>query len=125
MIRHYLDHASTSPMRPEAVAEMVRWLEHPVGDPGRIHAEGLEARVAVEVAREQVAALFGARPRSVVFTSGGTEAIASACWGAAERGGHQVLPAVEHSAVRFAAEANGRVTIVGVDGTGRCSMSQS
>lgn len=124
MIRHYLDHASTSPMRPEAVAEMVRWLEHPVGDPGRIHAEGLEARVAVEVAREQVAALFGARPRSVVFTSGGTEAIASACWGAAERGGHQVLPAVEHSAVRFAAEANGRVTIVGVDGTGRVSPEE-
>lgn len=119
MKRHYLDHASTSPARPEAIAEVVRFLEHPGGDPGRIHAEGLEARVAVETAREQVAALLGARPRSVVFTSGATEAIASACWGAAERGGHQVLAAVEHSAVRLAAEAHGEVTVVGVDGHGR------
>lgn len=119
MSRHYLDHASTSPARPEVVAAMSEWLTRPVGDPGRIHAEGLEARVAVESAREQVAALFGARPRSVVFTSGATEAIASACFGASERGGHQVLSAVEHSAVRKAAEANGTVTVVGVDALGR------
>ena len=116
--RHYLDHASTSPARPEVVAAVSTWLAKP-GDPGRIHAEGLEARVAVEAAREQVAALFGARPRSVVFTSGGTEAVASACWGAAERGGHQVLAAVEHSAVRKAAEAAGDVSLVGVDRLGR------
>lgn len=119
MTRHYLDHASTSPARPEVIAAVVRWLEHPGGDPGRIHAEGLEARVAVETAREQVGALLGARPRSVVFTSGATEAIAAACWGAAERGGHQVVAAVEHSAVRLAAEAHGEVTVVGVDGHGR------
>lgn len=79
----------------------------------------MAARVAVETAREQVAALLGARPRSVVFTSGATEAIATACWGAAERGAHQVLAAVEHSAVRKAAEAAGDVTVVGVDQLGR------
>lgn len=118
MTRHYLDHASTSPLRPEALATMVEWLGRS-GDPGRIHAEGLEARVGVETAREQVAELFGARPRSVVFTSGATEAIAAACWGAAGRGGHQVLAAVEHSAVRLAAEEHGEVTVVGVDGFGR------
>jgi cysteine desulfurase len=101
------------------VAAVTEWLAKPGGDPGRIHAEGLEARVAVETAREQVAALLGARPRSVVFTSGATEAIAAACWGAAERGGHQVLAAVEHSAVRLAAELHGEVTIVGVDRHGR------
>ena len=117
--RHYLDHASTSPARPEVVAAVTEWLGQPGGDPGRIHAEGLRARVAVETAREQVAALFGARPRSVVFTSGATEAIAAACWGAAERGSHQVLAAVEHSAVREAAEAFGETTVVGVDGAGR------
>jgi cysteine desulfurase len=122
MSRHYLDHASTSPARPEAVAAMAEWLARPGGDPGRIHAEGLAARVAVEQAREQVAALLGARPRSVVFTSGATEAIASACWGAAERGTHQVLAAVEHSAVRRAAEANGAVSVVAVDGTGRVDV---
>src|SRR5688500_15749567 len=124
MPRHYLDHASTSPTRPEAVAAMVEHLGAAGGDPGRIHAEGLAARVAVESAREQVAALLGARPRSVVFTSGATEAIAAACWGAAERGGHQVLAAVEHSAVRKAAEANGEVTLVGVDGLGRVNPDE-
>jgi cysteine desulfurase len=54
-----------------------------------------------------------------VFTSGATEAIAAACWGAAERGAHQVVAAVEHSAVRRDAEVGGEVTVVGVDGTGR------
>lgn len=119
MTRHYLDHASTSPARPEAVAAVTEWLGRVGGDPGRIHAEGLAARVAVETAREQVATLFGVRPRSVVLTSGATEAIAAACWGAAERGAHQVLAAVEHSAVRKAAERHGEVTVVGVDAFGR------
>lgn len=118
MTRHYLDHASTSPLRVEALAAMTEQLGK-VGDPGRIHAEGLEARAALETAREHVAELFGTRPRSVVFTSGATESIASASWGAAERGGHQVLAAVEHSAVRLAAQAHGDVTVVGVDGHGR------
>ena len=85
--RAYLDHASTSPLRPEARAAMVAALDA-AGDPGRIHAEGLTARVAVEEARAAVAGLVGARPREVVFTSGATEAIAAACWGAAARGGH-------------------------------------
>lgn len=118
MARHYLDHASTSPLRPSARDAMVAWLDQPTGDPGRIHAEGMTARAAVEEGRDQVAALLGARPRSVVFTSGATEAIAAACWGAAERGPHQVVTAVEHSAVRFGAEAAGQVSVVGVDSTG-------
>jgi cysteine desulfurase len=105
------------------VEAVTAWLARPAGDPGRIHAEGLEARVAVETAREEVAELLGARPRSVVFTSGATEAIATACWGAAERGAHQVLAAVEHSAVRLGAEAVGEVTVVGSDGEGRVDPS--
>ncbi len=122
--RHYLDHASTSPLRPEALAAMTAWLGQPVGDPGRIHAEGMAARVAVETAREQVAALLGARPRSVVFTSGATEAIAAACWGAADRGGHQVLSAVEHSAVRRSAEDHAATTTIGVDALGRVDLDE-
>ena len=116
--RVYLDHASTSPLRPEARAALVEQLGR-AGDPARIHAEGLSARVAVEEARQQVAGLIGARPREVVFTGGATEAIAAACWGAAARGAHQVVPAVEHSAVRLAAERHGEVTRVPVDGRGR------
>jgi len=123
MTRHYLDHASSSPLRPEAAAAVLEWLGR-VGDPGRIHAEGLAARVAVETSREEVATLLGARPRSVVFTSGATESIAAACWGGAERGSHQVLAAVEHSAVRLAAQANGEVSVVGVDGRGRVDPAE-
>lgn len=98
---------------------MVASLRSPGGDPGRIHTEGLTARVAVEEARDAIAALVGARSREVVFTSGGTEAIATAVWGATERGRHQVVPAIEHSAVREAAARAGDVSIVGVDRKGR------
>ncbi|HJQ41866.1 MAG TPA: aminotransferase class V-fold PLP-dependent enzyme, partial [Jatrophihabitantaceae bacterium] len=121
-MRHYLDHASTSPTRPAAVEAMSYWLAR-TGDPGRIHEEGLAARVAVEEARDAVSALLGCRSsREVVFTSGATEAIATAVWGAAERGDHQVVTAVEHSAVRLATEAVGGVTVVGVDGAGRVDV---
>jgi len=119
--RSYLDHASTSPLRPEARDALVAALALG-GDPGRIHAEGLTTRVAVEQAREQVADLLGARPREVVFTGGASEAIAAACWGAAHRGGHQVVPAIEHSAVRLAASRHGDVTIVPVDRRGRVAI---
>src|SRR5690242_2854163 len=98
---------------------MVAAFDQLPGDPGRIHQEGMAVRVGVETAREQFAALVGARPREVVFTSGATEAIASAAWGVADRGAHQVVSAVEHSAVRECAARAGRVTVVGVDGTGR------
>ena len=128
MSRAYLDHASTSPLRPEARTAMVAALTTVSGDPGRIHEEGLTARVALETARDQVAALFGTRGRSVVFTSSATESIAAAVWGAAARartraGGtgetHQVVTAVEHSAVRHSAERSGPVTVVPVDHNGR------
>jgi len=81
------------------------------------------ARAAVEDARERVAALLGARPREVVFTSGATESIATAVFGAAERGSHVVCPAVEHSAVRQTSAPNA-VTIVGVDGQGRVDPAE-
>lgn len=116
---HYLDHASTSPLRPEARAAMLEALQAPLADPSRIHEPGMSARVALEQAREIVASFFGARPREVVFTSGASESIAAVCWGLAERGGHQVVSAVEHSAVRFAAEQHGTTTVVGCDRTGR------
>jgi cysteine desulfurase len=118
MARHYLDHASTSLARPEVRAAMLDALERLGGDPGRIHEEGLAARHAVEMAREQVAKLLGARPREVVFTSGATEACAAAVWGAGDRGTHQIVTAVEHSAVRLASSL-GSHTVVGVDRHGR------
>lgn len=123
MARHYLDHASTSPARPEVVEAMLPWLSF-AADPGRVHTDGRLSRGAVEQAREQVAALLGARPREVVFTSGATEAIVAAVWGATERRRHIVVPAVEHSAVRDASAAFGEVTEVGVDRFGRVDVDQ-
>ncbi|HEV3355087.1 MAG TPA: cysteine desulfurase family protein [Acidimicrobiales bacterium] len=121
-MRHYLDHASTSPARPEVVEAMVPWLAN-AADPGRVHTEGRLARGAVESARESVAALLGARSREVVFTSGATEAINAAVWGAVERGSHIVCPVVEHSAVRDAA-ARYDVSWVGVDHLGRVDADE-
>lgn len=109
---------------------MVAALTDLVGDPGRIHEEAMASRVALEDAREHVAQLLGARSREVVFTSGATESIAATVWGVSERARakglldsdgrtHQVVTAVEHSAVRRSAERSGAVTVVPVDRTGR------
>jgi cysteine desulfurase len=128
--RAYLDHASSSPLRPAALDAMVPFLRDHHADPGRVHSEGRTTRVAIEVAREQVAALFGARPREVVFTSSGTEAVNTAIWGATARARerdatagaalHVVTTAVEHSSVLEACRRGaGDVSEVGVDRLGR------
>jgi len=123
--RSYLDHASTSPARPEAVEAMLAWLSGPAAaDPARVHTEGRMARAAVEDARERVAGLLGARPREVVFTSGATEAINAATWGATRLrpDGAVVVPGVEHSAVRDASARSGRMVVAPVDELGRVDV---
>jgi cysteine desulfurase len=118
-MRTYLDHASSSPLRPEAFEAITSVLRDSYGDPGRLHDEGRTSRVALEDAREQVAAFVDARPREVVFCASGTEAINAAHWWVAP-GAHVVTTAVEHSAVRDALErAQADVTVVGVDRVGR------
>ena len=123
MTRAYLDHASSAPLRPVALEAMLPYLRDHPADPGRLHAEGRVTRVALEDAREQVAALVGARPREVVFTSSGTESVNAAIWGGLARaggGGHVVTTAVEHSCVRDAIERAGvECTVVPVDALGR------
>ena len=101
---------------------MLPWLAGQGGaDPGRVHTEGRMARAAIEEAREQVATLLGARSREVVFTSGGTEAVNAAVWGAtrARPGAAVVCAAVEHSAVRDASHRHAPVVEPAVDGWGR------
>jgi cysteine desulfurase len=97
--RAYLDHNATSPLRPE-VREAVEAALSLQGNPSSVHAEGRAARAAVEQARAKVAALVGARPEDVIFTSGGTEANALSL--AAPAGGdswHCYLSAIEHPSV--------------------------
>jgi cysteine desulfurase len=121
LARHYLDHASTSPLRPEAAAAMGAWDELGVtADPGRVHTEGRMVRAALEDARTQVADLFSVRARQVIFTSGGTESINAAVYGALRsRPGPVVSALVEHSAVRDASARAGVVETVGVGRSGR------
>jgi cysteine desulfurase len=128
--RAYLDHASTSPLRPLALEAMLPFLTEHHGDPGRLHAEGRATRVAIEDAREQVAAFVGARPREVVFGASGTEAINTAVWGALARGReqgrtHVVTTAVEHSAVLEAVRREtADITTIGVDAHGRFDAAE-
>ncbi len=107
----YLDHNATSPPRPEAKAAMERALSAG-GNPSSVHAAGRAARAVVEEAREQVAALAGARVADVVFTSGGTEAnwlaLNGAVGGALESGERFTrlfVSAIEHDSILANAQA--------------------
>jgi cysteine desulfurase len=104
----YFDHNASTPVRPEASEAMARALAELSANPSSAHHAGQRARAAVEHAREQVAALVGADPRAVVFTSGGTEGDHLALVGAAlalpSRGRRVAISAVEHHAVHGAAE---------------------
>jgi cysteine desulfurase len=110
----YLDHAATTPVRPEVVAAMAdvhAWADGPLGNPTGSHPPAQRARRLLEEARDEVAAFMGRDPGDVVFTSGGTEAANLGLLGPAEaalyeRGEAVVLTsAIEHPAVRESARA--------------------
>ena len=97
----YLDANATEPLRPEARAAMLAALDV-VGNPSSVHMHGRAARRILEDARESLAALFGARPANIVFTSGGTEADVLAIQSLGQ--GRRILyGGTEHDAVRQAA----------------------
>ena len=119
----YLDHHATTPVAPEVLQAMLPYFTEKFGNPsGRQHALGDEAHAAVEAARAQVAALVGAPPDDIVFTSGATEsnnlAVRGLARSAAARGKHIVTTAIEHAAVLEPCRTLGRegfeVTVVGV-----------
>jgi cysteine desulfurase len=100
----YMDYSATNPCDPRVVDAMVPWLYEHFGNPAsRSHAWGWEAEKAVEAARGHVAALIGADPREIVWTSGATESDNLAIKGAAQfyksRGKHIITVKTEHKAV--------------------------
>lgn len=102
-----LDHAATTPVRREALEAMWPYLTGAYGNPSSRHRLGEEAARALDDARERVAAVLGARPAEVVFTSGGTEADNLAVKGLAlanARGRHVLVAATEHEAVLESAD---------------------
>lgn len=115
---HYLDHAASTALRPEALAAMVPALRDGLGNPSGGHALARQARSALDEARADLAAVVGCAPGEVVLTSGGTEADNLAVRGVlGARGGTVVCTAVEHHAVLHPVEAAGG-RVVGVDRRG-------
>lgn len=127
--RIYLDHAATTPVRPEVVEAMLPYFAQNGYNASSVHSEGRAARAALDDARERVARCLGAKSKEIVFTSGGSEADNLALIGVARalrgRGRHIVSTAVEHHAVLHALEAlrddGWEVTLLAVDAEGRIS----
>ena len=127
MRRIYLDYNATTPLDPNVFEAMLPYLREHFGNPSSGHWFGAQAKAAVEHAREQVAALLGADPSEIVFTSGGSESDNWAIKGIAEanrdRGNHIITSQIEHPAVlntcRYLEGQGFRVTYLPVDGYGQ------
>jgi cysteine desulfurase len=119
----YLDNYAATPILPEVREAMLPFLGEDFGNPSSLHSRGDAARMAVEEAREKVAALIGASPEEIIFTSNGTEAnnlaVKGISAGSRRKGKHLVVSAVEHFSVLHAArslEKQGyELTVVPVD----------
>lgn len=122
----YFDHNATTPVYPEVAAAIFPFLHAEFGNPSSLHDYGRRARDAVAEARAEVGRLIGAAPEEIVFTGCATEANNLALLGVARalpEKRHLVVSAIEHPAVmapaRHLESLGWRVTVVGVDATGR------
>lgn len=129
----YLDHNATTPCDPRVVEAMLPYFTERFGNAAsRSHAYGWEAEEAVAIAREQVAALIGAEPGEIVFTSGATESDNLAIKGVfeayREKGGHIVTVATEHKAVldtcAHIERMGGEVSYLSVNGEGLVDIEE-
>ena len=104
----YLDHAATTPTRAEVLEAMLPYYQEKWGNPSSLHLSGQEARAGLDLARQHVAALLGALPEEIVFTSSGTEADNQALIGISlsqeKKGNHIVTTKIEHHAVLHTAQ---------------------
>jgi cysteine desulfurase len=120
----YLDHAATTPMRPEAVEAMLPFLADQYANPSGSHRFAREARKALDEARDEMAELLGCGPGEVIFTGCGTEADNTAVLGTvARRGGVAVCPATEHHAVLASVEHVHGI-VVGTDAHGAVDLAE-
>src|SRR5260221_8995357 len=129
----YMDYHATTPVDPRVLETMLPYFSEHFGNAAsRTHAYGWKADAAVETARRQVAALLGASPKEVVFTSGATESNNLAIKGVAHarraRGNHVVTVATEHKAVLDSCQrlekAGFEVTRLGVGADGRVDLDE-
>ncbi len=123
MNRIYLDHAATTPIRPEVVEAMQPFFSHFFGNPSSLHHFGKETASAIKDAREKIAAMIGASGDELVFLSGGTESDNLAIFGVAfanrDKGKHIITSCIEHHAVlepcRFLEREGWKITYLPVD----------
>ena len=115
MKRFYFDHNATTPVSPEVFQAMAPMMTEVFGNASSIHDFGQRARQALDDARRKVAAMIGAKPEEIVFTSGGTEADNMALFGVS---GHVITTTAEHPAVLQAAAQLPEATMVPVDSRG-------
>ena len=130
---NYLDHAATTPMRPEVLKKMLPYFIEKFGNPSSLYSLAGEARYGLDEAREQIATVLGCRSGEIVFTGGGSESNNLAIKGTAARrfaasgatvqAGHIVTTAIEHHAIIHPVEQLEKLgyeaTYVGVDSTGK------
>ena len=127
----YLDYNATTPIAREVADVMATYLYDHFGNPSSSHSYGVQAKLAVEFARKQIADLLGAQPGEIIFTSGGTEAnnhaIRGYCWKNQEKGRHIITSAIEHPAVlevcRYLKTQGFSLTILPVDDRGLVSQN--
>jgi cysteine desulfurase len=132
MRRIYLDHAATTPVRPEVLESMLPFYREGGFNPSSVHAEGRAARAALDDARERIAAILGAQAKEVVFTGSGSEADNLAIAGVAKalqsRRRHLVSVVTEHHAVLHTLDAlrdeGWEVTLLPVDAEGRVDLHE-
>ncbi len=141
MNRVYLDFNATTPVEPEVLDAMLPYFSGEFANAASIHTPGQKSRAAVETAREKVAALIGARPQEIVFTSGGTESDNHAIFGIVSSSftsfasstsltshPHLITTAIEHEAVLNACQAlekgGVRATYLPVDREGQLDLDQ-
>lgn len=104
----YIDHSATTPVDPEVFKAMIPYYTDIYGNSSSIHSQGQKAAQALEESREKVAALLGAKPTEIIFTSGGTEAdnqaIITYMYSNRNKGNHIITSAIEHHAVLHTCE---------------------
>ena len=128
----YLDYSATTPVKEEVLKEMIPYFTEKFGNPSSLYDKGLEAKAAVDHAREQLAALINADPKEIYFTAGGTEADNWWLMGVADKlkdkGNHIITTKIEHHAIlhscEFLEKHGYEVTYLGIDKNGRISLEE-
>ncbi|WP_291447421.1 cysteine desulfurase NifS [Desulfovibrio sp.] len=127
----YLDNNATTAVAPEVLAAMLPYLGELYGNPSSMHSFGGQVGEAVDTARERIAALLGAAPDEIIFTSCGSESDNTAIWSALQtqpEKRHLITTRVEHPAVlnvvQYWERQGYHVTLLGVDGKGRLDLDE-